>query len=192
MYSAIYWCADAECIRTPEQSGLFDSLRCKNSIIVNGALVVGKLATGRMYDRLDIMAPTSISCLWVLVGLAGLIYAGNNAAIALIVIGYGFGVAFLTIANPVISEGLFGGRGYGSANGALTVANDIGGAIGSVFSGYIYDDGELHPCLCCYGFLLYSGNYSISVYFEGVNSGGMLQRLLIIFCTVSGHAAIII
>lgn len=107
--------------------------------LANGFLAMGKLLLGKLYDSLGIRIATTASCVAGLVGLLGLVFADYSVALIAIILGVGLGCAFGTIANPIIAYNMFGKKDYGSINGVLQSANGMGGVIGPILTGYLYD-----------------------------------------------------
>ena len=104
-----------------------------------GALALGKLLLGYMFDKLGLRATTTLSCFATLFAMIGLIFANHYIALVIIIIGAGLGSAYATIANPIITQSLFGRRDYISIYGVLSAANALGGVIAPILTGYIFD-----------------------------------------------------
>lgn len=104
-----------------------------------GSLAIGKLILGHSYDRLGIRLSNIISGIATISGLIGLIYAQYFISLILITVGVGLGCAFGTIANPIITQQIFGAKDYSSIYGVLSAANGLGAMIGPILNGYFFD-----------------------------------------------------
>lgn len=125
----------------PHLSDIGYSLRFSANIaaISMGSLAIGKLVLGHFFDKFGILITTTIACLATTCGLLALILARYSLALIAIIICLGLGVAFVTIANPIITHKLFGFKDYSSINGILAAAASGGSVISPIMSGYFYD-----------------------------------------------------
>ncbi|NLY36326.1 MAG: MFS transporter [Tissierellia bacterium] len=104
-----------------------------------GSLALGKIALGYLYDRLGITKTNIISGIATVGGILGLLYGQYFFSLVLIIIGSGLGCAFGTIANPIITQEVFGAKDYTSIYGLLSAASSLGGIISPVLNGVFYD-----------------------------------------------------
>src|SRR5699024_8190030 len=104
-----------------------------------GSLAIFKVVLGRLYDKLGLRIATTMSCLATLFGLVSLIFANYHIALFAIVICTGFGCSSGTMANPIISQNMFGLRDYSSIYGILTAMSGIGGIVSPIIAGYTFD-----------------------------------------------------
>lgn len=104
-----------------------------------GALAVGKVALGRLFDKLGTRKASFIACICTLTGLIGMIFCQYKIALAAIIIGVGLGCSFGAICMPIITQNIFGMKDYNSIYGMLSAATGLGSAIAPVISGRTYD-----------------------------------------------------
>lgn len=104
-----------------------------------GSIAVGKIILGKLFDNLGPRKAVTIACISTLSGLVGLVYANYYIALAVIVIFSGIGCAYGTVANPVLTVELYGKKDYSSIFGFLSAVGALGGIIGPILSGYLYD-----------------------------------------------------
>lgn len=107
--------------------------------IIGAASIVGRLTMGWAIDRVGSRRALTISTCVLAVSFAWLLFARQTWMLYLFVPVYGFAHgAFFALMSPLIAE-LFGIRSLGSIFGVLLFLGQIGGAIGPVISGYIFD-----------------------------------------------------
>jgi MFS family permease len=104
-----------------------------------GALAIGKIILGSLFDRLGLRTATSIAVSFLLIGTLGMIYVTNYIALFAVVAGTGLGTAFYTIANPIITTKVYGNKDYSSIYGFLTAVIGLGGIISPLIVGFLYD-----------------------------------------------------
>lgn len=104
-----------------------------------GALAISKIILGRLYDSLGVKKGTIISSIATFIGLLGLIYSANYTGLFFLVTGTGLGGAFITIAIPLLTKGLYGQMDYAGLYGLLYAAKCIGAVLSPLLSGYTYD-----------------------------------------------------
>lgn len=104
-----------------------------------GSVALGKLILGRIYDRFGLRTALTISSLSVLFGVIGLLNGKYIIALAVVVIFSGIGSAYGTIAANLITLGLYGQKDYNSIFGFISAFVSLGGVIGPIFSGFMYD-----------------------------------------------------
>ena len=105
-----------------------------------GLMAVGKLLTGRMYDKLGTRNSTLI-CMGCVIGGIGILSmaASGVAFIGAFLLLFGVGCAITTVSYPILTTSLFGNRDYSSIYGIVNVANSVGTAIGSPIAAAIFD-----------------------------------------------------
>jgi MFS family permease len=104
-----------------------------------GALAIGKIILGSLFDKLGLRTATSIAVSFLIIGTVGMIYVTNYIALFAVVAGTGLGTAFYTIANPIITTKVYGNKDYSSIYGFLTAVIGLGGIISPVIVGFLYD-----------------------------------------------------
>ena len=104
-----------------------------------GALAVGKVMLGRMFDRLGTRKAAVIACICTLIGIIGMIYCKATVSLFAIIFGVGLGCSFGAICMPIITQNVFGMKDYNSIYGKLSAATGLGGAFAPIISGRTYD-----------------------------------------------------
>ncbi len=106
---------------------------------MGAASVVGRLTIGAFSDRIGGRKAYALCFLPLIASLFAFLLIGSYwplfAAVAL----YGFGHGgFFTIVSPTIAE-YFGTRAHGSIFGVVVFFGTIGGAIGPILAGWVFD-----------------------------------------------------
>lgn len=104
-----------------------------------GALAIGKVMLGRMFDKLGSRRAVTIACSCTFVGIIGMIFCHSPIALAIIVLGVGLGCSFNAICMPIITQNIFGMKDYNSIYSKLTAATGLGSALAPVITGRTYD-----------------------------------------------------
>lgn len=104
-----------------------------------GALAIGKVTLGRMFDKLGNRKAVTIACSCTLAGTIAMIFCTSPIALALIVLGVGLGCSFGAVCMPIIVQNIFGMKDYNSIYSKLTVATNLGSALAPVITGRTYD-----------------------------------------------------
>ena len=104
-----------------------------------GALAIGKVTLGRMFDKLGNRKAVTIACACTLAGTIAMIFCTSPIALAFIVLGVGLGCSFGAVCMPIIVQNIFGMKDYNSIYSKLTVATNLGSALAPVITGRTYD-----------------------------------------------------
>jgi len=104
-----------------------------------GALAVGKVILGRLFDRFGTKKAAFVACCCTLIGITAMIFCKVVAALPFIVLGVGLGCSFGAVCMPIITLNIFGMKDYNSIYGKLTAATNLGAAIAPILSGRVYD-----------------------------------------------------
>ena len=104
-----------------------------------GALAIGKVTLGRMFDKLGNRTAVTIACSCTLAGTIGMIFCSSPIALAFIVLGVGLGCSFGAVCMPIIVQNIFGMKDYNSIYSKLVVATNLGSALAPVITGRTYD-----------------------------------------------------
>lgn len=104
-----------------------------------GALAIGKVSLGRMFDKLGNRKAVTIACSCTLAGTIGMIFCTSPIALAFIILGVGLGCSFGAVCMPIIVQNVFGMKDYNSIYSKLTVATNLGSALAPVITGRTYD-----------------------------------------------------
>ena len=104
-----------------------------------GALAVGKVILGRLFDRFGTNKGAFFACTCTLIGITAMIFCTSRIMLPLIILGVGFGCSFGAVCMPIITANIFGMKDYNSIYGKLTAATNLGAALAPVISGRVYD-----------------------------------------------------
>lgn len=104
-----------------------------------GALAIGKMLLGYFYDKLGARRATALSNMASIIGLVGALLVPFKPALAMIMIGTGLGGAFGSVANPIITQIVYGPREYSAILGVVTAGSNVGAMIAPLLVGSAYD-----------------------------------------------------
>lgn len=106
-----------------------------------GSLLVGKPIMGFITDKLGIKISSVVSTLIFAATFAVMFLMGASpmVMVAGVVICYCFGAPSITVIPPLLVNGMFGEKDYGTLVGYVNMATSIGGAFGSTIAAFIYD-----------------------------------------------------
>lgn len=104
-----------------------------------GALAIGKVMLGRMFDKFGTRKAVTIACSCTFAGTVAMIFCKSPVALAVIVLGVGLGCSFNAICMPIITQNIFGMKDYNSIYSKLTAATGLGSALAPVITGRTYD-----------------------------------------------------
>lgn len=106
-----------------------------------GAMIIGKPLCGMFTDKAGIKAGAFLSCILFACTFA-VLYIMPAAAPVLVfgvIACYGLGAPTITVIPPLMVNGLFGEKDYGTIVGIMNMATSIGGAFGGTIAAKIYD-----------------------------------------------------
>ena len=107
--------------------------------IVGGVSIAGRIMMGGAGDRMSNKPAAVIAAILISVALFWLLGAREVWMLCLFAAVFGFGYGgFGTLFSPIVAD-LFGLGSHGMILGAVTTGGTIGGAIGPVLSGRIFD-----------------------------------------------------
>lgn len=104
-----------------------------------GSLAVGKILLGMLYDKLGARRATGVSVAALVVCYASLLMIRMPAMFAGVILGSGVGIAFGTVAFPILARHTFGNRDYSVFTGWFIASNNIGGAFSPTIFGAVCD-----------------------------------------------------
>jgi len=104
-----------------------------------GALAIGKLILGILYDKLGTRKASMLALAAILISNVGMYFARHMIAMPLIILGMGLGAAFCTVALPLVTRDIFGNRAFSTLTGIFTACNNLGSAIGPSLLGTVCD-----------------------------------------------------
>ncbi|GAI86102.1 unnamed protein product [marine sediment metagenome] len=106
---------------------------------IGGVSVIGRIMMGAASDRIGDKRSLIICFIMMLISLLWLQLAGELWMLYLFAVLYGFAHGgFFALISPAVA-GLFGTRSHGVILGIVLFFGTLGGAIGSVLTGYIFD-----------------------------------------------------
>ncbi len=119
--------------------GFSESFGATMISIIGGASIIGRLVMGITGDRLGNKRALLISFAILIASFAWLQLAGETWSILLFTAAYGFcHGGFYALISPTIAE-FFGTRSHGAIFGIVIFCGSMGGAIGPLATGYIFD-----------------------------------------------------
>jgi len=107
--------------------------------IVGGVSILGRIAMGSVSDKIGRRASLLIASLLMAVMMLWLIKARQPWQFYLFSTIFGFGYGSWIPLFPAITADWFGTKSHGTIFGAIMLAPGIGGAIGPLLGGYIFD-----------------------------------------------------
>jgi MFS family permease len=106
---------------------------------IGGISMVGRFVTGVAIDRIGNRLSMIICLILLILALLWLQLAGELWMFYLFAVVYGFGHGGLfTVISPIVAE-YFGIRSHGTLFGIVSFSTTVGGAIGPVIAGHIFD-----------------------------------------------------
>lgn len=123
-----------------------------------GALAVGKMSLGAIYDKAGVRRATLLAMSCGLVGVVSMVFCRVPAALCLIFFGQGIGCSFGTVGVPIVTESLFGKKDYGYNFGFISACSSAVGALSPVINGTVYDTtGSYDPAFIAWAVILAVG-----------------------------------
>ncbi len=120
-----------------------------------GALAIGKVTLGWLYDKLGVGRATSLAQFSAMVALIGALLAPWMPGVALIVIGTGLGGAFGNVGHPIVTQIVYGSRDFAPILGMVSAFANIGGMFTPILVGGSFDwFGSYRPAFSCMILLL--------------------------------------
>jgi len=107
--------------------------------LVGGTSIAGRIVIGSLSDRIGRKACFFVACLLMAVMMLWLIEARQPWQFYLFSAIFGFGQGSYVPLFPAVVGDWFGTKSHGTIYGAIMLATGIGGAIGPLLAGYVYD-----------------------------------------------------
>ncbi len=109
--------------------------------IMLGLLLFGKPIIGFVTDKLGIKVSAPLSTfIFAATFLVMFIFGGSpGILVAGVCICYCLGAPSITVVPPLLVNGMFGEKDYGTLVGYINMATSIGGAFGATIAAFIYD-----------------------------------------------------
>ena len=142
MYLAIWFCINIVLVHiAPHAMDIgISATKAAGILSAIGAIsIVGRVVIGAMSDRIGCKKSMVICCLIFIVSFLLLQFARGFWTLGLFAVIYGFAHGgFATLISPLVGE-LFGLRAHGTILGIIIFLGSIGGAVGPIFAGYLFD-----------------------------------------------------
>ncbi len=103
------------------------------------SLALGKLSLGWIYDRLGSVKATAISGVFLAGTVASALLLPGTVPLICEIAFFSIGLAFGSVAVPIISREAFGERAFARVNGIIMSLSGVTSAMGPVFSGSVCD-----------------------------------------------------
>ena len=107
--------------------------------LVGGASILGRITIGSVSDRIGRKACLFIACLSIAVMMLWLVKARQPGQFYLFSAIFGFGYGSNSPLFPAITADWFGTKSHGIIYGTMLLATGVGGAIGPLLGGYVFD-----------------------------------------------------
>ena len=104
-----------------------------------GSLAFGKVALGKLFDRIGVKKAVLIACLATTIATFGMLFATSMFGLILTIVFVGIGCAYATVANTVLTIEFFGKKDYNSIFGVLTAIGALGSMISPIITGILFD-----------------------------------------------------
>ena len=106
-----------------------------------GSLVIGKPLVGMFCDKVGIKIGAAVTTLVFMLTFLALfiLNAGPNILVYLVILCYCLGGPTITVVPPLMVNGLFGEKDYGTIVGMMNMFTSIGGAFGGMIAAKVYD-----------------------------------------------------
>ncbi|WP_458862856.1 MFS transporter [Acidaminobacterium chupaoyuni] len=104
-----------------------------------GALAIGKMLLGWLYDHLGPRRATFLSCAASVIGLCGALIVPIKAGLGMMMLGTGLGGAFGSVATPIIARTLYGDKEFGAVLGRMSAFGNGGAMFAPILVGSAYD-----------------------------------------------------
>jgi len=107
--------------------------------MVMGAMVIGKLSFGPVADRWGSKKSMALSCSLFAISIMILMFARPYWVVLIFASVYGFACGAPLVINPLLTSDYLGMKNFGAVYGVLNIMGTVGGAIGPVTAGFIFD-----------------------------------------------------
>jgi MFS family permease len=107
--------------------------------VVMGAMVLGKLAVGPVIDRWGSSRTMAMSSVLFALSYSILIHAHQYQVVMIFAGLYGFSLGAPLALNPLLTSDYLGMKHFGAVFGVLSVMGLVGGSVGPVIAGKVFD-----------------------------------------------------
>lgn len=102
-------------------------------------VLISKIATGSVFDRLGVRSGIIIGSFACLVGSLGMCFPATTVGPIVAATFFGFGTCMGTVAPPLVAVRLYGAQDMGQITGWITSLEMLGYAPGTILSGVVFD-----------------------------------------------------
>lgn len=127
---------EGQAIVTGGHTAEFASMFYSYNMIV---VLVSKIVTGSLYDRVGVRWGIIIGSLACLIGSAGMCFPATTVGPIVAATFFGFGTCMGTVAPPLVAVRLYGTKDMGKITGWITSLEMLGYALGTIMSGMVFD-----------------------------------------------------
>ncbi len=123
------------------QSGIDPARAASLHGLMLGSLIIGKPLAGMFTDKLGIRISAFVTTI-IFAGTFAMLYIMPMSAgilVFAVIACYGLGGPTITVIPPLMVNGLFGEKDYGTIVGVMNTATSIGGAFGGMVAARVYD-----------------------------------------------------
>lgn len=139
----IWFCANSlivHLIPHAIDSGISPSMAARLISILGGVSIAGRIGVATLGDRIGLRKVLLGCFILTLLMLSWLYFSSEYWQLVLFVLIYGFGHGgFFALISPLLAE-MFGTKALGSLFGIVTFCSTVGGAIGPLILGMIFDN----------------------------------------------------
>ena len=101
-------------------------------------LAFGKLLMGVLFDKYGIRNATLLTCLALIIGVLGMIFAKYRISFVGISVGVGLGCSFCSIALPLYAEKIYGRLDFPKILAYFQTMSNLGGIVAPLIMGAMY------------------------------------------------------
>ena len=142
MYLALWFCVNIVLVHLAPHAmdmGISSAKAAGLLSSIGATSILGRLAIGFSSDRVGCRKSMILCCIIFVISFSLLLMAREFWMLILFSLIYGFAHGgYATLISPLAAE-LFGMRSHGTILGIMIFVGTIGGAIGPVFAGYLFD-----------------------------------------------------
>ena len=102
-------------------------------------VVVAKISLGAIYDKFGLRAGNVLGSVACLVACAALCFPATDIGPIVAAVSFGIGTCMGTVTPTIAASKQFGMRDLGKVTGTITSLEMVGGTIGSILSGVLFD-----------------------------------------------------
>jgi MFS family permease len=137
--------------------------------MIGGVSMLGRIVMGTANDRIGGKRSLIISFILLICGLVWLQLSGNAWMLFLFAVVYGFAHGgFFTVMSPTVAE-FFGTGSHGLLFGIVLFSGTLGGAVGPLLGGYIFDKTDSYQVLFIVLTALAAGGFALTALLKPIH-----------------------